>query len=854
PMDDMGHGSHCAGTVAGDGTAGTQTGMAPDATIMAIKVLNSDCGGNGNAIFSGVEFAVEHGAHVFSMSLGFYGGGTQSERITFRNTMINALEAGVVGSVAAGNEGSDYAVPVPNNVRVPGNCPPPWLHPDQTITGGLTCVICVGSTDQNDQISYFSSKGPVTWQSISGFNDYAYNPGIGLIRPDICAPGSGIKSLNYQNNTGYVMMDGTSMATPCAAGVMGLMLSKNIDLSPAQIDEILETTAIPLSTTKSNTFGSGRIDALAAVEEVIVGPVVFYAYEVNDVEGNQDGKLNPGETVNLTVSMQNIFDTPINNVGVNLTSDNPYVTITSATAIYGNFSPNEIKTIENAFTFTLSEDAPIKQNIVLNVEASSSTDNCVTRCKIMTYGYDLSSGKIVVDDGEGNNNGVLEPGETADLQFYINNIGNDFASSLIGTLSSISNDITINTNDLSFGSLMGDQSGFAAYNVTVSENIAPEDINFPFTLSVSDRYEKETILSYVYQNNCKVVFELHDQYGDGWNGASIRVSFNDGTPLQNLTIADGNFESYILEINSGTIVTLHWTSGSWDEECSFSVYYENGDMIYDGSTAPSSGDFYTWTNNCSGGGETSSCHHVDNLSAESSSYNALLSWDASATAISYKVYRDHEMIAQNITTNVYADENLTIGDYCYTITAICSDNVETNPSNEACVTISDSCYTPQNLTAIVDGLNIDLQWDDAENAQSYTVYRDDVVIVSNVMLSQYTDENLPIGNYCYQVAANCNSGESDLSDIACGDIISIAEHDARFTIYPNPADLKLIIEGENIKTIAIVNVLGQTLENISCINKSKHEINTAAYKNGVYIVSITTTNGSVITKRFIVTH
>ncbi|MDD4847374.1 MAG: S8 family serine peptidase, partial [Bacteroidales bacterium] len=59
PMDDMGHGSHCAGTVAGDGTAGTQTGMAPDATIMAIKVLNSDGGGNVNAICSGVEFAVE---------------------------------------------------------------------------------------------------------------------------------------------------------------------------------------------------------------------------------------------------------------------------------------------------------------------------------------------------------------------------------------------------------------------------------------------------------------------------------------------------------------------------------------------------------------------------------------------------------------------------------------------------------------------------------------------------------------------------------------------------------------------------------------------------------------------------
>lgn len=80
------------------------------------------------------------------------------------------------------------------------------------------------------------------------------------------------------------------MATPCVAGTIALMLSKKPDLTPAQIDEILERTAIPLSVHKSNDFGSGRIDALAAVNAVgddgieeIVSNVSIYPNPANDL-------------------------------------------------------------------------------------------------------------------------------------------------------------------------------------------------------------------------------------------------------------------------------------------------------------------------------------------------------------------------------------------------------------------------------------------------------------------------------------------------------------------------------------------------------------------------------------------
>jgi subtilisin family serine protease len=266
PMDDNGHGTHCAGTVAGDGTAGSQTGVAPNATIMALKVLGSDGNGNESNVWQAIQFAVTHQVDVMSISLGWMHS-WNPQRATWRTTMNNALAAGLVASVAAGNSGDQqYTYPIPDNVATPGDCPPPWFHPDQTLTSSNSAVICVGSTTNTNSISSFSSRGPITWQNVNGYNDYNYNPGMGLIRPDIVAPGSNIKSLAHYSNYGYESgWSGTSMATPAVAGVIALMLSKNPYLTPAEINQILEENTLLLSPSKSNTFGSGRVDALAAV-------------------------------------------------------------------------------------------------------------------------------------------------------------------------------------------------------------------------------------------------------------------------------------------------------------------------------------------------------------------------------------------------------------------------------------------------------------------------------------------------------------------------------------------------------------------------------------------------------------
>ena len=495
PMDDNSHGTHCAGTVCGDGTAGSQTGMAPDATLMCIKVLSS--GGNGSAATTcyAMQWAAEQGADLFSMSLG-WANSTIAERTLFRNTCAALLDAGVVGAIAAGNEGDKQgSYPIPNNVRAPGSCPPPYMDPIQANNAGdLSCAICVGAVNANDNAAYFTSRGPVTWSNTE-FGDYPYTAGsttdFGLIRPDVCAPGVDIKSAYYIGNNGYTTMSGTSMATPCTAGCISLLLSKNINATPEEICQVLEETAVPLATGKSNTYGYGRIDVLAAINAMSSGPLTLNSFTVNDSQGNNDGKLNAGESVTLSLTLTNESDLALTGATMTLTSESEYVTITDGSESLPRFNVGQTRTISNMFAFTLSNDAPAKRNVQFTGEIFAGGVSLGTiRISVMVYGHILRLDEVTVLN-DNNGNGSLEPGETANLHILISNVGNDMAASVVGVLSTTYSYLTINSNNKSFGSITANNQASVNYSVTLS-NSAPQSYTINFGLDLVDAAQKHT--------------------------------------------------------------------------------------------------------------------------------------------------------------------------------------------------------------------------------------------------------------------------------------------------------------------------------------------------------------------------
>lgn len=425
-MDYQSHGTHCAGTVAGTGAAGTGTGIAPGATIMNLKVLGDTGSGTEAGVWAAIEFAVEYGAHVMSLSLGWQHA-WGPDRSMWRTTMNNALSAGVIAAVAAGNEGSWGGQPPPSQVRTPGDVPPPWRHPDQTLQGGQSAVVSVGSTTSSDALSSFSSKGPVTWQNIAPYNDYPYNPGIGLIRPDITAPGSDILSLTHNSNTGYTVKSGTSMATPAVAGLMALILSKNPTLTPEEVNQIIEESAIPMTSGKSNTFGSGRIDALAAINQTPYMGISYVDHIIDDSEGNNDGIINPGEFIRLNIAFENPTDEDIHNVVLSLEVESPFITLVNDYHLVEVFPAETVLMFDDLFSFEVSDSLHGNHQIefMLTTYPQHDLDDMWTGSFIETaHAAELVFSGIVVDDSEGgNNNGHLDPGETAVLTVTLTNEG-----------------------------------------------------------------------------------------------------------------------------------------------------------------------------------------------------------------------------------------------------------------------------------------------------------------------------------------------------------------------------------------------------------------------------------------------
>ncbi len=617
--DAQGHGTHCAGTVAGNGTAGTVTGVAPGATIMALKVLGDTGGGTEAGVWAAIEFSVEYGAHVMSLSLGWQHS-WDPDRSAWRIAMENAMNAGVIASVAAGNEGGGGwgTQPPPANVRTPGDCPAPWSHPDQVAEGGNSAVVTVGSTTNTDVISGFSSRGPVTWQNIAPFNDYAFNPGTGLIIPDVVAPGSDILSLSNSSNTGYTVNSGTSMAAPAVAGLMALMLNKNPNLTPQEISQILEESAVSLSASKSNTFGSGRIDALSALSATPFNGIRYLSHEINDIQGNNDGNINPGETIHISLTLENPSDEFIPNVSMVLSSVSEYITITQATAPLGNFDSGEIREFTDIFTFETSEVLPGNYQVSFILEASSPQDTSLTwrsGFQMAAHAQHLEFLDFVVDDSEtGNNNGMLDPGEAATLTFGVKNTGLFASEDIMMTIQTGSPWMTIfHDGPIEFPALAPDEEAFVEVQVTAMFETPLETLEEIFLTAVSGLYE--------YEATKEIIIGEAPVYSEG----NIPSTFNTSTNPNSAALEPGVMSVTIPEGATITGVDVEYkivsTGGGWmsEQRSILKCVTEGGETETAISTGPSSNSAGTHTyarqgltiaNNIEGGGEIEFELHV----------------------------------------------------------------------------------------------------------------------------------------------------------------------------------------------------------------------------------------------------
>ncbi|NLF30250.1 MAG: S8 family serine peptidase [Planctomycetes bacterium] len=244
-VDDHGHGTHCAGVVAGGNSSGRWIGMAPEARILAGRVLREGLGTDAQ-ILAGMEWAITEGADIISMSLGGLRL-TADVLDTYTRAIINANRLGIPVVVAVGNEGSQ-------TTGAPGND---------------YFAFTVGATDSDDRPAGFSGGRTQIIQT-SRYIEPQYLP-IVYSKPEVTAPGVDIYSCVLKGR--WEAWNGTSMATPHVAGAMALLVGEPSGISRVKgIQRVNLLQTLLMSTVKElgeagqdHRYGYGRIDILRAM-------------------------------------------------------------------------------------------------------------------------------------------------------------------------------------------------------------------------------------------------------------------------------------------------------------------------------------------------------------------------------------------------------------------------------------------------------------------------------------------------------------------------------------------------------------------------------------------------------------
>lgn len=228
PKDDNGHGTHCAGTIAGVGNNGVGVvGVGWNTKIMALKFLDSSGSGSLSDAIQGIQYAVlmkQKGVNIKVLS-NSWGGGSYSASL--ENAINTANSNGILFVAAAGNEANDND----SNPSYPANY-------------NVENVVSVAAIDSSGNLASFS------------------NYGVNSVH--VAAPGVNILS-TYLNNT-YAYLSGTSMATPHVSGIAALVMGSQ-SLTPAQTKSKLMSTVKSLSSLQSTVKSGGLVSVYRALSD-----------------------------------------------------------------------------------------------------------------------------------------------------------------------------------------------------------------------------------------------------------------------------------------------------------------------------------------------------------------------------------------------------------------------------------------------------------------------------------------------------------------------------------------------------------------------------------------------------------
>ncbi len=386
PYDDNKHGTHCMGSILGGDGPGSfdkDIGVAPGAKYVAAKGLNGAGSASTDQLIECLQFMADLKSTVdikaVSNSWSSSNGGEQVYWEVF-NT-LRSID--ILPIVANGNNGSAGD----GSVTSPGDYP---------------FVIGVGATDSDDKIADFSSLGPAVEDPPYNDESIWFRDDWNYIKPNISAPGVSINSSTP--NGEYSELNGTSMATPHVCGVVALLYQKNANLTHEMVYNLLLNNADQPSAGgpyPNNTFGWGRVNAWKSLQATptMNQPWVYVIQKQMDA-------LEPGKTVDLTITIKNLGGAKADNTTIKLISMNNYVTLQNTSHSFGTLAPKAAGDNSNSpfkiSAHTLTPQGHVAEfGIILHADGEHDTldfDDTVTF--VVVIGTAPESQKIFKEDFE----------------------------------------------------------------------------------------------------------------------------------------------------------------------------------------------------------------------------------------------------------------------------------------------------------------------------------------------------------------------------------------------------------------------------------------------------------------------
>jgi subtilisin family serine protease len=251
PMDDNGHGTHCAGIIAATGSGNGIYGTAPGISLYSVKVLDSRGDGYTSDVVKGIYWAKENNMKVASMSLA-----SSYDSQAMHDAVDDATQSGILIVAAAGNSGET------------GGAGETISYPAK-----YDGVLAVAAVNRHNHRAWWSSTGNELGVSAPGVNVRSTFPGAE-----------------------YAILSGTSMATPHVAGVAALVYSAHPDWTNQQVKQKIISTATPLG--NHWLYGAGLVNATAAADvpgvQVINSAAVSYTVSDDTGAGDDGVPFSPG--------------------------------------------------------------------------------------------------------------------------------------------------------------------------------------------------------------------------------------------------------------------------------------------------------------------------------------------------------------------------------------------------------------------------------------------------------------------------------------------------------------------------------------------------------------------------------